>query len=75
MARAHRRCREVVPMPKAGAKWKQLRLTVKGTAIHRRAHGVKTVDVQDSKFGNGHVPAIRPRVVKFPQKWKSKRCK
>jgi hypothetical protein len=46
---------KVVPMPKAGGKWNTYDITVKGTQFIVILNGQKTVDVQDSKFGNGYV--------------------
>ncbi len=46
---------KVVPMPKAGGKWNTYEITVKGTHIVLVLNGVKTVDVQDSKFRDGRI--------------------
>jgi 3-keto-disaccharide hydrolase len=44
---------KVSPMPKAGGKWNTYEITAKGSQLTVVLNGVKTVDVQDSKFGAG----------------------
>jgi hypothetical protein len=44
---------KVVPMPKAGGKWNTFEITAKGTHLVVVFNGVKTVDIQDSKFTQG----------------------
>jgi hypothetical protein len=44
---------KVSPMPKAGGKWNTFLITAKGTNLVVELNGVKTVDVQDSKFASG----------------------
>ena len=44
---------KVVPMPKAGGKWNTFEITAKGTQLVVVFNGVKTVDIQDSKFAQG----------------------
>lgn len=46
---------KVSPMPKAGSKWNTYDIMVKGTQVVVVLNGVKTVDVQDSKFKRGHI--------------------
>jgi hypothetical protein len=46
---------KVAPMPKAGGKWNVYEITLKGTQLVLVLNGVKTVDVQDSKFASGPV--------------------
>ena len=46
---------KISPMPKAGGKWNTYDITVKGTQFIVVLNGQKTVDVQDSKFGNGYI--------------------
>ncbi|MBI4524423.1 MAG: DUF1080 domain-containing protein [Deltaproteobacteria bacterium] len=45
----------VSPMPKAGGRWNTYEITVKGTRLILTLNGVRTVDVQDSKFANGPI--------------------
>jgi 3-keto-disaccharide hydrolase len=44
---------KVSPMPKAGGKWNTYEITAKGSPLIVVLNGVKTVDVQDSKFAQG----------------------
>ena len=44
---------KVDPMPKAGGKWNTYEITAKGSQLTVVLNGVKTVDVQDSKFPQG----------------------
>lgn len=44
---------KVSPMPKAGGKWNTYEITAKGSQLIVVLNGVKTVDVQDSKFAQG----------------------
>ena len=44
---------KVVPMPKAGGKWNTDEITAKGPQLTVVLNGVKTVDVQHSKFPQG----------------------
>jgi len=44
---------KVSPMPKAGGKWNTYEITAKGSQLVVVLNGVKTVDVQDSKFAQG----------------------
>jgi len=44
---------KVSPMPKAGGKWNTYEITAKGSQLTVVLNGVKTVDVQDSKFAQG----------------------
>jgi hypothetical protein len=44
---------KVSPMPKAGGKWNTYEITAKGTHLVVVLNGVKTVDIQDSKFASG----------------------
>ncbi len=46
---------KVSPMPKAGAKWNTYEITARGTQLTVVLNGVKTVDVQDSKFASGPI--------------------
>ena len=45
----------VSPMPKAGGKWNTYDITVKGTRLTLTLNGVRTVDVEDSKFPSGPI--------------------
>jgi len=45
----------VVPMPKAAGKWNTYEITAKGSQLTVVLNGVKTVDVQDSKFPQGPI--------------------
>ena len=45
----------VNPMPKAGGKWNTYDITVKGTRLTLTLNGVRTVDVEDSKFPSGPI--------------------
>ena len=40
-------------MPKAGGKWNTYEITVRGSQLILVLNGVKTVDVQNSKFASG----------------------
>jgi Domain of Unknown Function (DUF1080) len=44
---------KVSPMPKAAGKWNTYEITAKGTQLTVVLNGVKTVDIQDSKFSSG----------------------
>ena len=44
---------KVSPMPKAGGKWNTFEITARGTQLIVVMNGVKTVDIQDSKFASG----------------------
>ena len=44
---------KVAPMPKAGGKWNTFDITAKGTHLVVVMNGVKTVDINDSKFASG----------------------
>jgi hypothetical protein len=44
---------KVSPMPKAGGKWNTFEITAKGPQLTVVLNGVKTVDIQDSKFTSG----------------------
>ena len=44
---------KVSPMPKAGGKWNTYEITAKGPNLVVVLNGVKTVDVNDSKFARG----------------------
>ena len=44
---------KVDPMPKAGGKWNVYEITARGPQLTVVLNGVKTVDVQDSKFPSG----------------------
>jgi hypothetical protein len=46
---------KVVPMPKAGGKWNTFDITAKGSQLIVVFNGVKTVDIQDSKFAQGPI--------------------
>lgn len=46
---------KVDPMPKAGGKWNTYDIIVKGDHVVLVLNGVKTVDVRDNKFSNGHI--------------------
>jgi hypothetical protein len=41
------------PMPKAGGKWNTYEITMRGAHLVLVLNGVKTVDIQDSKFASG----------------------
>ena len=41
------------PMPKAGGKWNTYEITMKGSHLILVLNGVKTIDVQDTKFVSG----------------------
>ena len=56
----------VSPMPKAGGKWNTYEITVKGPGLIVMLNGIRTVDVQDSKFASGPIALQWGRgVVKF----------
>ncbi len=56
----------VSPMPKAGGKWNTYDITVKGTRITVTLNGVRTVEMQDSKFAGGPIALqYAAGVVKF----------
>ena len=44
---------KVSPMPKAGGKWNTYEITAKGPRLTVTLNGVRTVDVEDSKFASG----------------------
>jgi len=44
-----------VPMPKAGGKWNTYEITAQGKRLVLVLNGVKTVDVEDSKFASGPI--------------------
>jgi hypothetical protein len=44
---------KVSPMPKAGGKWNTYEITAKGPQLTVVLNGVKTADIQDSKFAQG----------------------
>jgi 3-keto-disaccharide hydrolase len=46
---------KVVPMPKVGGKWNTFEITARGSQLVVVLNGVKTVDVQDSKFPQGPI--------------------
>jgi len=46
---------KVVPMPKAGGKWNTYEITAKGSRMIVVLNGVKTVDVENSKFPQGPI--------------------
>jgi hypothetical protein len=46
---------KVSPMPKAGGKWNTYSITVKGTRIVLMLNGVKTAEVDDKSFKEGHI--------------------
>jgi len=41
------------PMPKAGGKWNTYEITARGTHLVLVLNGMKTVDIEDSKFASG----------------------
>jgi hypothetical protein len=43
------------PMPKAGGKWNTYEITAQGTRVVLVLNGMKTVDMDDSKFANGPI--------------------
>ncbi len=46
---------KVSPMPKAGGKWNTYAITAKGPRLTLMLNGVRTVDVEDSKFTGGPI--------------------
>jgi hypothetical protein len=46
---------KVDPMPKAGGKWNTFDITVKANRITVMLNGVKTAEVEDSKYPSGPV--------------------
>ena len=46
---------KVSPMPKVGGKWNTYVITARGPTITVELNGVKTVELQDSKFASGPV--------------------
>jgi hypothetical protein len=44
---------KVDPMPKAGEQWNRLEITAQGPRLVVVFNGVKTVDIQDSKYASG----------------------
>jgi hypothetical protein len=46
---------KVSPMPKAGGRWNTYEITVNGSRLILTLNGVRTVDVQDSKFASGPI--------------------
>ncbi|HEY6355702.1 MAG TPA: DUF1080 domain-containing protein [Burkholderiaceae bacterium] len=43
------------PMPKAGGKWNTYEITAQGSRLVLVLNGVRTVDIEDSKFANGPI--------------------
>ena len=43
------------PMPKAGGKWNTYEITAQGTRLVLVLNGMKTVDIEDSKFATGPI--------------------
>lgn len=46
---------KISPMPKAGGRWNTYEVTAKGAQLTVTLNGVRTVDVQDSKFAGGPI--------------------
>ncbi|MDB5957927.1 DUF1080 domain-containing protein [Ramlibacter sp.] len=46
---------KVVPMPKAGGQWNVYEITARGSHLTVVLNGVRTVDVEDSKFAQGPI--------------------
>ena len=46
---------KVVPMPKAGGQWNVFEITARGSHLTVVLNGVRTVDVEDSKFPQGPI--------------------
>ena len=46
---------KVVPMPKAGGQWNTFVITAKGTNLIVEFNGVRTVNINDSKFASGPI--------------------
>ncbi len=46
---------KVVPMPKAGGQWNVYEITARGSHLTVVLNGVKTVDVEDTKFPQGPI--------------------
>ena len=46
---------KVSPMPKAGGKWNSYEITARGPQLIVMLNGIKTVDVQNSRFPEGHI--------------------
>ena len=44
---------KVSPMPQAGGKWNTYEITAKGSQLTVTLNGIRTVDLQDSKFASG----------------------
>lgn len=57
---------KVSPMPKAGGRWNTLEITAKGPQLTVIFNGVRTVNVQDSKYARGPIALqYSAGVVKF----------
>jgi hypothetical protein len=57
---------KISPMPKAGGKWNTYAITAKGARLTLMLNGVRTVDVEDSKFAGGPIALQWARgVIKF----------
>ena len=46
---------KVSPNPKAGGKWNTYEITARGPQLIVMLNGIKTVDIQNSKFPEGHI--------------------
>ncbi len=46
---------KISPMPKAGGKWNTYEITARGPQLIVMLNGIKTVDIQNSKFPEGHI--------------------
>jgi Domain of Unknown Function (DUF1080) len=46
---------KISPMPKAGGRWNTYEITAKGPQLTVMLNGVRTADVQDSKFASGPI--------------------
>jgi len=46
---------KVSPMPKAGGKWNTYEITARGPQLIVMLNGIKTVDIQNSQFPEGHI--------------------
>jgi hypothetical protein len=44
-----------VPMPKAGGRWNNYEITLKGARLKLVLNGVTTVDIEDAKLASGHL--------------------
>jgi hypothetical protein len=57
---------KISPMPKAGGKWNTYEITAKGPRLTVMLNGIRTVDVEDTKFASGPIALQWARgVVKF----------